>query len=186
MGVAAKRYLFTVEDYYKMAEAGILSPEDRVELIHGQIVRMSPIKSPHGGCVKRLNALLNQLFGETAIVSIQDPLKLGKFSEPEPDLMLLKPAPDFYATQHPVPQDVYLLIEVADTSLAYDRKVKLPLYAESGIPCVWIVNLPERCVEVYSVPEGKAYKTKQVFMPADAVMVQPFEVKLEVNRVLGK
>ncbi len=168
-----------------MAEAGILGPEDRVELIHGQIVRMSPIKSPHSGCLIRLDKLFNRLLEDAALVSIQNPLRIGRHSEPEPDLALLKPDPGFYAEQHPVPQDVYLLIEVADTSLAYDRKVKLPLYAEAGIPCLWIVNLPERSVEVYSEPEGKAYKTKQVFVSGDAVVVQPFSVAVEINQILG-
>ena len=185
MGVAVKRHLFSVEDYYKMAEAGILGPEDRVELIHGQIGRMSPIKSPHAAAVDTIAEELNFLLRGKAIVKVQNPVRFDQATEPQPDVAVVKYVNDRYRSRHPVPQDVYLLIEVADTSLAYDRKVKLPLYAEAGIPCLWIVNLPERSVEVYSGPEGKAYKTKQVFVSGGAVVVQPFSVAVEINQILG-
>ncbi len=154
---------FTVEDYHRLAEAGILGEDDRVELIEGDLVMSSPISSRHAACVKRLNALFNAALQGRAIVGVQDPLRLGEHSEPEPDLMLLRPREDFYRDAHPGPEDVYLVIEVSETSLAYDREVKLPLYARFGVPEVWLVNLVEDRLEVYRTPRGGSYTHKAVY-----------------------
>lgn len=153
---------FDVGDYYRMAEAGILGPEERVELIEGEIVRMSPMGSRHAGCVHRLNNVFARLLGAKAIVACQCPLRLSEFSEPEPDIALLEPREDFYASSHPVPSDVLLLIEVADSSSGFDREVKLPLYAAAGVSEVWIVDLAERLVRVYRDPSGRTYSDAQV------------------------
>src|SRR6266540_1525447 len=124
-----KRHVFSAEDYHRMGEAGILTEDDRVELIEGEIIEMPPIGSHHGGLVKRLNLVFRIVPKELAVPSVQDPLRLSATSEPVPDFMLLRPRPDTYYNDNPLPDDVLLLIEVSDTTLAYDREVKLPLYA---------------------------------------------------------
>lgn len=154
---------FTVEAYHRLAEVGILGEDDRVELIEGELVMSSPISSRHAACVKRLNALFNTILQGRAIVGVQDPLRLGEHSEPEPDLMLLRPREDFYRDAHPGPEDVHLVIEVSEPSLAYDRQVKLPLYARFGVPEVWLVNLVEDRLEVYREPHGGTYTHKAVY-----------------------
>lgn len=153
----ASRRRLSVAEYYRMAEAGILTPRDRVELIEGEIVTLSPAGSPHAGTVKRLNRLLVRLVGDRATVSVQDPLRLGDESEPEPDVALLLPRADDYTAAHPIAADVLLVIEVADSSLLYDRRVKRPLYARHGIPEYWIVNLEAEVVEVHRQPTAGGY-----------------------------
>lgn len=148
---------FTVADYHRMAEAGILGEDSRVELIRGRIVDMAPIGAPHFGMVNRLTRLLPPILSGRALLSIQNPLRLDDGSEPQPDVMVLRPRADDYATRAPGPPDVLLVIEVADSSLDTDRAEKLPLYAESGIHECWLVNLPECVVEVYRRPEHGQY-----------------------------
>ncbi len=184
MAVQVERQRFTVEDYYKMAEVGILKPEDRVELINGEIIKMSPIKSQHAGHVTRLNALLSKLIGDLAIVSVQNPIRIDDFSEPEPDIALLKPLADFYTVHHPGPEDVFLLIEVSDTTLRYDQKVKLKLYAEAGIPEVWIVNLQDRCVEVYREPEAGRYQSQSIVSPDGVLHLSEFDLSFAASAII--
>ena len=152
--------VFTVGEYYRMAEANILTEEDRVELIAGQIVAMSPIGSRHAACVKRLNLLLGKMIGDSILLGVQDPIALDAYSEPEPDLVLLRPRADFYAAAHPSAGDVLLAVEVADTSASYDREVKVPLYAQAGIPEVWLIDLQQDRIEVYARPQGNAYQQR--------------------------
>ena len=151
---------FTVGEYYRMAEANILSEEDRVELIAGQIVAMSPIGCQHAACVKRLNMLLGKMVGDSMLLGVQDPIVLDAHSEPEPDLVLLRPRADFYAEAHPSADEVLLAIEVADTSASYDREVKVPLYAQAGIPEVWLIDLQEGRIEVFARPQDNAYQQR--------------------------
>src|SRR5918997_6720202 len=120
MSVQIARRHFTVDDFYRMLEAGILTEDDRVELIDGEIIEMSPIGSRHASCVMRLNAVLTKRLGDTAIVNVQNPLRLSTRSEPLPDCSLLKPREDFYSRAHPTPDDVLLVVEVADSSIGYD------------------------------------------------------------------
>ena len=120
---AGEKWHFTTADYYRMLEAGILTEDDRVELIEGEVIQMTPIGKRHAACVKRLNALLGRRFGDAVIVSVQDPIHLSEGSDPQPDLALLRPRTDFYAQSHPTPADVLLLIEVADTSVEFDREM---------------------------------------------------------------
>ena len=159
---APGKHRFKVEDYHRMAETGVLREDARVELLDGQIIDMSPIGPFHGGVVKRLNRLFNRCSEGRWIVSTQDPLRLDNFSEPEPDLMLLKPAPDDYTSRHPTAADVLLLIEVADTTLPLDRKEKLPAYGRAGVAEVWIVNLEEQKIEIYREPHFTGYGSKSV------------------------
>jgi Uma2 family endonuclease len=161
MSVQLQKHYFNVDEYYRMAEVGLLSPDDRVELIEGEIVEMSPIGKTHGGTVKRSNSFLNRELGDVFIVSVQDPIRLNDFSEPQPDLALLKPRKDFYRNSHPTPEDVLVVIEVADTSVNYDRNVKLPLYARAGIPEAWLMVLPKDVIEVHSQPLNGKYQKVQ-------------------------
>jgi Uma2 family endonuclease len=152
MAVQALRRLFTADEYHRMTQAGILSEDDRVELIEGEIVQMSPIGSRHARCVRLLNRIFSKGVGDRAIVDVQNPIRLGERLEPQPDVALLRPRPDFYAGVHPGPEDVLLIAEVMERSAAFDREVKAPLYARSGIPEVWWVDLEEEVVEVYREP----------------------------------
>ena len=152
--VAVSRHRLTVADFRRMGEVGILGPEDRVELIAGEIIDMSPIGSLHAALVARLASTLGQRVGETAIIWTQNPLALDDTSQPQPDLAVLRPRADFYAAAHPGPVDVLLVIEVADTSLAYDLGTKVPLYARHGIPEVWLIDAATRQIRVFRRPVG--------------------------------
>lgn len=158
MAVQLLRRSFTVADYHRMAEAGILREDDRVELIEGEIVEMTPIGSRHAGCVNRLTQILSGRIEGRAVVSVQNPIRLGERSEPQPDVALLRPRPDFYAQGHPGPEDVFLLVEVAEGSAEVDRSVKIPLYARAGIPEVWLVDLPTERLEVFRRPGPQGYQ----------------------------
>jgi len=142
---------FSVEEYHRIVEAGILDEDERVELIDGRILKMTPIGSQHAAYVSFLNRKLRPL-EEAAIMRVQDPIILDDETEPQPDIAVVKLKANAYADSHPHAEDVLLLIEVADTSLEEDRLIKLPRYAGSGIPEVWIVNLIENIVEVYREP----------------------------------
>ena len=150
------RWRFTVHDYHRMGEAGILHEDDRVELIEGEIVEMAAIGTRHFSCVNRLNRLLVMSVGDQAVVSVQNPVRLNEHTEPQPDVTVIRPRD--YRESLPEPEDVLLLIEVSDTTLAYDRGVKLPLYASAGIGEVWIVNLPAETIERYTEPSSNGYR----------------------------
>jgi Uma2 family endonuclease len=186
MSVQITKRHFNITEYYRMAEAGILSEDDRVELIEGEIIKMTPIGSRHAGCVSRLNALFNRLIGETAVVSIQNPLRLSNFSEPQPDIALLKPRDDFYSNAHPTPADVLLIIEVSDTSLEYDRDIKLPLYAATSMPEVWLVNLIKDTIEIYREPHSGMYREVRYFTHGETVSpLFNSNLTLSVGAIIG-
>lgn len=148
------RHRLDVDAYYKMAEIGILKRTDRVELIDGEIIDMPPIGSPHAGVVKRLTQQFARAVADgLVLLSVQDPLRLTPYDEPEPDFMRLRPRADSYTESHPTAADVLLLVEVADSSLGYDCSVKLPLYGKFGIPEVWIVDITGTVIEVYREPK---------------------------------
>ncbi|MBV9170125.1 MAG: Uma2 family endonuclease [Chloroflexi bacterium] len=172
---------FTIEEYEGMIAAGILQEDERLELLDGEIVRMPPIGLPHVVCVDRLNRLLSRGL-EEVIVRIQSPVVLGQ-DEPQPDVVLLRYRDDFYAQARPTPDDILLLIEVADTSVAYDRR-KLPRYAAAGIREVWVVNLVDRHVEVHTEPGADGYKRQHVLRHGDAVEV--LGLTLKVGDILGE
>ncbi len=163
MAVEIAKYSFTAEEFERMGEAGILREDARLELIEGGICAMSPVGSAHAACVKFLSGLVNRLFGGTFIIGVQDPVRLNDFSEPQPDVSLLRWRDDYYRGAHPKPADVLLVIEVADTTVLTDRSVKMPLYARAGIPESWLVNIPEGQVEIYSDPTDGAYRRVEVF-----------------------
>ncbi len=186
MAVQITRWQFTVTDYARMVETGILSEDDRVELIDGDVRAMSPIGPLHAAIVKRLNALLNQALGDTAIVSVQDPIQLGDYSEPEPDLAVLRSRPDYYANSHPQPEDILLLVEVSDSSLEYDRDEKIPRYAMAHIPEVWIVDVHGEAIEQYSQPRTGSYRTMYLLKNGDTITsVSLPMIQVSVDYVLG-
>jgi Uma2 family endonuclease len=177
---------FTVEQYHQMNQAGILTEDDRVELINGEIIEMSPIGRRHAANVNRLNQLLSQLLGKKVIIGVQNPIILTNLSEPQPDITLLAPHSDFYESGHPQPKDIFLLIEVADSSINYDREVKIPLYAESGISEVWLVDIEAQLIIVCRQPTPHGYDDVQTFPRGDNLSIQAFpEINLTVNDVLG-
>jgi len=157
MSVQIVRRHFNIDEYYRMAAAGVLSENDRVELIEGEIVEMNPIGSRHAACVGRLTEFLRRVVSSQAIVWVQNPVQVNNYSEPLPDVTLLKRRDDFYAQANPQPLDALLIIEVVDSSVEYDRDIKIPLYAGAGIPEVWLVNLPKETIEIYTQPVGDAY-----------------------------
>ena len=175
---------FNVNEYHKMAETGILTPEDRVELIKGEILAMSPIGRKHAATVKRLNNFLTYQLQNLAIISVQDPIQLNNLSEPQPDVVLLKPCSDFYESKIPEPEDIYLLIEVADSTIKYDQEVKLPLYAQSNISEVWIADLNNKTLEVYRQPQDKTYLEQQKNVKSISPLAFP-QITLTINDIFG-
>ena len=157
MTLTVARRPFTVHDYGRMRETGILTEDDRVELLDGEIVIMSPIGPFHVGIVNKLNRLLGSLLGDTAIVSVQNPIRLNDYSEPQPDIAILNPRDDFYTSALATPDDVLLLIEISDSSLTYDRDDKLPQYARSAISEIWIVDVKKLIIEQYTNPIQDEY-----------------------------
>jgi len=157
MPVQAPRRLFTVDQFHRMAAAAIFGEHDRIELLSGEIVEMTPIGSRHAACVSRLIHLLGPHLGEGAILRIQDPVRLDDYSEPQPDLAVVKSRADFYRDAHPGAADVLLVIEVADTSAEIDRTVKVPLYARAGVREVWIIDLNANQIDVYRRPSSGSY-----------------------------
>lgn len=182
-----KQRRFTVEEYHQMGAAGILSEDDPVELLEGHIYVMSPIGSQHAACVRRLTRLFVQRADPQALVSTQNPIFLTPESEPEPDVALLSPREDDYATRHPRPDEVLLVIKVADSSRSLDRTVKLPLYARAGIPEVWIIALDNDRADVYREPEGDQYSSHETKEPDDDVLVSalPELDPVSVRTILG-
>ena len=158
--VERARRLFTIEEYHRMAETGILRPEDRVELINGEILEMSPIGSRHASCVNNLNRALVLGLGVRAVVSPQNPVQIPVHSEPEPDVAVLRPRS--YKTAAPTAEDVLLLVEVAETSLRFDRTVKLALYARAGIPEYWLADATAETVTAYRQPAGETYEDVRI------------------------
>jgi len=177
---------FTVDEYRRMGEVGVLAADERVELLNGEIVTMSPIGAPHHGTVLRVSTLLFQRFADVALVSVQGPAAIDQYSESQPDLMLLRKRADYYASGHPTPQDILLLLEVADSSLATDRRVKIPLYARNGVIEAWIVDLVHHRLLVYRDPEPGGYKVCRTLSRGHDVSPSAFPDRpIAVADVLG-
>jgi len=170
-----------------MTELGILGEDEHLELINGEIIRMAAaIGSYHAACVDKLNRIFARNLPESVIIRVQNPVRIRAHSEPEPDIALLKPRPDFYAEAHPGPEDVLLIVEVSDSSLDYDRETKLPLYAKAGIGEAWIVNLKDGCVEVYTNPSEQGYDMLRKFRKGTTLTPACFpDVHLSVDEIVG-
>lgn len=169
MAAELTRHRFTADVYEAMVAAGVLTKDDRVELLDGEIVEMSPIGLPHTASVNRLNAFFGEQLGRRALVAVQNPFRLSDLSMPEPDVALLRPRADYYAEARPRPDDVLLLVEVADSSVDTDRRYKLPLYAAQGVTEVWLVDIPSDAVEVHRAPVARSYADVQVLCRAATV-----------------
>lgn len=184
-GAKPARRLFTVDEYYRMAEAGILRRDERVELLNGEIWLMTAIGSKHFACVNTFNAWFVPALVGRAIVSVQNPVILSSRSAPQPDLALLHPRADRYADGLPGPEYIFLLVEVSDTTLKYDRDRKLPLYAAAGIPEVWIVNLRAGSVLIGRDLSGAASRSVETVTREGTVSPAAFpDVVLQVKDLL--
>jgi Uma2 family endonuclease len=169
MAVAITRRRFTIDDYHRMGEAGILCEDDRVELIDGEILAMSPIGPPHCAGVDRATRAMVMAAGERAIVRVQGSVQLDRFCEPQPDMVLLRPRDDFYASRHPGPRDILLVVEVADSSIDYDRDVKAPMYAALGVPEYWLADLTQDVLTVHADPGGGTYRHRSVHRRGETI-----------------
>ncbi|MBI2917808.1 MAG: Uma2 family endonuclease [Chloroflexi bacterium] len=186
MAVSLVRRRFTADEYHRMAQAGVLTEDDRVELLEGEIVEMTPKGTRHAACVRRLDHLLSAAARGNTSISVQNPIRLAEHSEPQPDLALLRPRADFYADAHPGPEDILLVVEVADATADYDRTVKVPLYARAGIAEVWLVDLAGGQVEVYRSPSTEGYREMRGTRRGEALTPQALPgTKLHVDEVLG-
>ena len=186
MSIQVAKRLFTVDEYYRMAEAGILAPDDRVELIEGEIIRMSAMGCPHMACIDRLAKQFFRCVGDLAIVRIQGPVRLSDYTEPEPDVSLLKPRADYYETAHPGPADVLLIVEVSHSSLEFDQVVKQRIYVEAGIPEYWILNLPGQSIVTHRDPSQGKYLKVEEFPRGQILTPRAFpDCAMAVDEVLG-
>jgi len=186
MVVAEQTYRFTVDDYYRMGEVGILSPDAHVELVDGEIKRMPPIHPPHASIIHRLNAVLARKLHGNVVVGIQSPIRLDDFNEPQPDVTVLRFRDDYYGSQHPTPDDVLLIVEVADTSLRYDRDEKMPRYGAAGIPESWLVDVQAGTITVFTEPHARGYGQERVVTRGQEIMSVAVEgLRLQVDEALG-
>lgn len=187
MVVTVRRRRFTLDEYHRMGETGILGEDDRVELIEGEIIEMTRIGSRHASTVSRIHHLSSVRLNTRAVVWVQNPLLLTRYqSEPEPDVMLLAPRSDFYAAGHPEPPDVRLLVEVADRSLPYDRRTKLPLYARAGVAEAWLIDLDAGRLEIHREPADAGYSSVRVPRPDERFAPLAFpDLTLTLRDILG-
>jgi Uma2 family endonuclease len=185
--VAPARHKLDVDDYHRMAEAGIFGEDDRIELIDGDLIDMAPIGQGHAAIVGGLVEALVFACAGRAIVWPQNPIRIDRTSEPQPDLAVLRRRADFYATgERPGPADVLLLVEVSDSSLSFDRNVKLPLYARAGIAELWIIDLKRRVLDVHREPAGDFYRETRTYQPGDqiALALAP-DIVVKLDLILG-
>lgn len=190
--LALPRKKFPLEEYHQIIASGVLREDYLIEFINGEIFEMSPVGFRHASCVNKLNQLLSLKLGNKVIISVQNPIKLNDNSEPQPDIVLLKPRPDFYAIQHPTPEDIFLLIEVADSSIEYDRAAclwhrsfKIPIYAENKIQEVWLIDLNQNLLEVYQNPQKNYYQNITKLSSEDSLTLsQPEVITIALDRIL--
>jgi Uma2 family endonuclease len=181
-----ERWRFTVDEYYRMAEAGVFPPDARVELINGDVLKMPPIGSHHSGAVDGFDEVVRELLGRRASVSVQGPLRVGLHGGPQPDLLVLRRRDDHYRTANPTAADVLLVVEVSDSTLNHDRHVKGPMYAAAGILDYWIVNLVDGQIEVYRDPSPDGYTSVDVKQRGESVSLLSFpDVSIAVMDILG-
>jgi Uma2 family endonuclease len=186
MEAEVTKKLFTVQEYHRMARAGILQEDDRLELIDGEVIEMSPIGHRHFVSVTRASSYFMRSFGDKGIVSVQGPLRLNARTELQPDVVVLSPRADFYASKIPNPSDVLLVVEVSDTTLAMDQKIKLPRSAAAGISEYWIADLKHDVFYIYRNPKAERYVTVQTFGPGSSVSPIAFsEISFSVDDLLS-
>lgn len=189
MTTVMTRRRFSVKEYYKMAKVGILCEDDRVELVDGEIVNMAAIGSYHAGCVMCLNTLFSRKAGDRVFVNVQNPVQIDDLTVFQPDLAILLPRNDFYTESHPTPKDVLLIIEVSDSSVDYDRNVKIPKYAQAGVPEVWQVNLVYGLIDTFSDldPLTVRYRAMRRYSPGQQIVpTQLPDITLDVGQILRR
>jgi len=180
------RRKLSIDEYHLMAEAGIIRPDEKVEFIKGEILQMSPVGKEHAAVVRRINKLFNQILDTTKyIIDQQNPVKIPDHSEPEPDLVVVPHRDDFYAETGVCSKDVLLLIEVSDTTLQKDQFIKLPLYAEAGIPEVWIVDINSGKIYQYLRPQQDEYLERRTFDRSMKISTSQLSLKVEVKKLVG-
>ena len=180
------RHLFTVDEYYRLAEVGVLTATDRVQLIDGEIIDMPPIGPGHSSSAERVNTLLRSRLGASVQVRGQNPVRLGPRAEPEPDVAVVRYRADFYRSSHPTPADVFLVVEVADSTLAFDRDTKAPMYSRAGIAEYWIVDLVNEQILVHRDPSATGYRSVVALRRGDVVQPLAFpDLSIAVDDILG-
>lgn len=181
-----ERWRFTVDEYYRMFETGVLPEDARVELINGDVLKMPPIGSHHNGAVDGFTEVLPELLGRRASIRIQGSLRVGVHGGPQPDVLVLRRRDDRYRTANPSAADVLLVVEVSESTLNHDRNVKGPMYAAAGILDYWIVNLVDRHIEVYRDPSPDGYTSIEVKQRGDSIQLLAFpDVSIAVTNILG-
>ncbi|MCD9188849.1 MAG: Uma2 family endonuclease [Pyrinomonadaceae bacterium] len=186
MELAIKRFQFTVDDFNAMTEQGMFRPTDRLELIEGEIIEISPIGRLHARCVDLLNHFLNKYTAENVIIRAQSPIILDDLSEPQPDISILRFQADFYKQSHPKAADILLIIEVSDSTVEYDRTLKFPKYASAKIPEAWLINLEAERIEVHSNPKENIYGMVKIYQRGEEVLSETMpELKLKADDILG-
>lgn len=186
MSVQTIRLRFTVDDYYRMIDLGMIKDVERAEIIEGELVKKMPIGNRYAAGVKRLDELLRDELGKSVTYSVQDPITLDEFNEPQPDIALLTRREDFYGGKRPMAEDVLLLIEVSDSTLDYDRNRKIPLYAKHEIPEVWLINLLKGTIEIHSQPGDYSFNIVKIFRRGETVQSETLpDLSLEVDKILG-
>jgi len=177
---------FKVDDYYRMIELGMLKDYEKAEIIEGELIRQTPIGNKHAACVEKLNEFLRDKLGKSVSIRNQQPIKVGDYNEPQPDLAVVKRRDDFYGNGKPTGDDCFLLIEVSDSTLDYDRNKKLPLYAEAKIPEFWLVNLQNNTVEVHTEPRESVYSLIRVLRRGETIKSESVpNLEIEVDKILG-
>lgn len=180
-----RRLRFSVDEYYKMIELGMLRDYEKAEIIEGELIQKMTIGDRHAAIVNILNRFFVKNVSDDILVSVQNPLRISDYNEPEPDLVL-SDLTKYDGKRHPRPAEVILIVEVSDATLKYDRAVKLPLYAEAGIAEVWIVNLKKNIVEIHQNPFDDIYQTIKIYQPGETIDVQILpNLRLDVDEVLG-
>jgi Uma2 family endonuclease len=185
MSVQLERHRFTVADYHHLLETGCLTEDSRVELLDGEIIKLAPIGPRHAACVDKLDEFLKNKLKKLAIVRVQNPILLNDYSEPEPDLSLLKRRPDYYVHGHPTPDDILVAIEVADTTADSDRAYKIPAYARAGLPEVWLIDLYNDRVEIYTRPASGLYQEVRIILRGQRLVSTSLpNLKLKADDIL--
>jgi len=182
-----KRHPISVEEYLRMGEGNVFAPDARLELIEGEIIEMAPIGPPHAAAVTILARQVSRAVGDRAIVWVQNPVRLGDRSMPQPDVAILKPRPDTYARSHPLPSDVLLVVEVSDTTLRFDVSTKMPLYARAGIVEAWVVDVESGAVQVFRDPDAAGYDVSFTVAGDERLSVRAMpEVAIKVSELFPK
>ena len=180
-----RRLRFSVDEYYKMIELGMLKDYEKAEIIEGELIQKMPIGDKHAAAVNTLNRFFVKNVSDDVLVSVQNPIRLTDYDEPEPDIVLAD-LTKYDGTRHPRPTEILLIVEVSDSTLKYDRDTKLPLYAEAEIPEVWIVNLKNDIIEVHQKPSSGIYQLAQIFKRGDVLKSESLSnLELEVDKILG-